>query len=670
MFRRSFVYILSASLVFSVTASAPGAATDEQVLAEIKKITNQLIKLQDKRGTWENTNHAEGRNSGGVTALVTYALLTAGVSYQDARLKRAIKYLQEKELTGTYAVACRSHVWGALPSRFAAEHRKDMQWLTKAAHPTEGGGYGFHYTYEAKTWDNSCTQYGVLGLWEASKRGLPVPASFWSQAEKHFLATQLPNGGWNYSAKHGAASKGTMNAAGLTCLYITRDYVHAGDFRRVGVTPNHPVQKAIEKGLVQLAKQPSLTMGGYGMYGHERVGLASGLKYIGGRNWFADQAAKLVKGGARSDPANLSFELLFLVRGRVPVFINKLMVPDFHWNNRPSAIAKLTKWVSDEIEQEMIWQVVPLAKNPEDWLDAPILFISGHEALALTEAQEKKIKRYIDLGGLLITTDEGSYKFTESIEAMLGKLYPQYKLQPLGEKDPVRNLVFNVKPGRMKTQSLHNGVRHLALVIPTDIAWTLHAGNFADTGPWGLLTNAYYYATEKGQARPRLAQHYLSKTGGGGPSMTVGRARYAGNWNPEPLAWEIQGNFMANAGKATVQTKNVGLSKLDGSGMKFVHVAGNTAIEFSQAEIDSVRKFVEGGGTIFFENVGGRGDFDQSVMEMLSKAFGRKRVRPVNLGSNLVTGKGFGGYDISKVDYRPFALLRMGQIEVPRLMTM
>ncbi|MDH3584728.1 MAG: DUF4159 domain-containing protein, partial [Phycisphaerae bacterium] len=334
-------------------------------------------------------------------------------------------------------------------------------------------------------------------------------------------------------------------------------------------------------------------------------------------------------------------------------------------------ISRLSKWVSDEIEQEMIWQVVPLAKSPEEWLDAPIMYISGHEALALTEAQEKKLKRYVDLGGLLVATaDSGSYRFTESVEELLKKFYPQYKLQPLAEKDALRDLVFQVRPGSLKVQSLHNGVRHLALVIPTDISWTLHSGNFSDTAPWRLLTNAYYYATEKGQARPRLARHYLPKTGSGGPALTVGRAKHSGNWNPEPLAWEIQGNFMANAGKANVKTKTVDLSDLGGSGVKLVHVAGNTAIQFTQAEIDSVRKFVEGGGTIFFENVGGRGEFDQAVMEMLSKAFGRKRVRPVNLGSDLVTGKGFGGYDISKVDYRPFALLRMGQIEVPRLMTM
>ena len=47
MSSRSFAFVLSLSLALSLSGPAAAAVTDAQVVAEIKKITNQLFKIHD-----------------------------------------------------------------------------------------------------------------------------------------------------------------------------------------------------------------------------------------------------------------------------------------------------------------------------------------------------------------------------------------------------------------------------------------------------------------------------------------------------------------------------------------------------------------------------------------------------------------------------------------------
>ena len=68
--------------------------------------------------------------------------------------------------------------------------REDLYWLQQAAHPVNTGGVSFRYLQDSKDWDNSTAQYGVLGMWEAAKRNLPVGGNFWAGFEKHAIATQ------------------------------------------------------------------------------------------------------------------------------------------------------------------------------------------------------------------------------------------------------------------------------------------------------------------------------------------------------------------------------------------------------------------------------------------------------------------------------------------------
>lgn len=694
--------LLVLSLLLALGPVAPVlAVTDAQVGQAIDQLVQFLYKQQNAQGHWDDAergdgNHSEGLQYGGTSALVTYALLAAGESYQKPQMKRAINALANFDIKGTYATALRMHVWSHLPDSFEPALRKDLAYLLTCPidSKTAPGAKAFGYGPGLDSWSNSRTQYGTLGLWEAAKRGMPVPQAVWTPLQSHFIATQLDSGAWIYNQQLHSTGTVAMTAAGLTAMYILQDYLHAEEFRTPGRADNHPIRKLIDRGLEFFSKNWKPTADspgrgsqflGYHLYGTERVGLASGRKYFGGLDWFAAGADVIVKntstkGFAVKGSSNYSspvvrsaFALLFLSRGRSPIFASKLEIPGHDWNNRPRDLANLAAWVSDTVEQKMNWQVIAIDNPVEDWLDAPMLYLTGAEPLKLDDKQKAKLKSYIDLGGLLIVAaDANSAQFVDSIEKLLAELYPRYPMQMIADDDELASIVFPIQPLRLGAKSIHNGARHLAIVLGgRDVPWTWHAQAHTDPAPWQFMINVYHYASEKGRIRNRLEDHVLrrNKTGGG-PKITVGRARYEGNWDPEPRAWTVQADRMFNASKAQIATKEFDLAKLPSpKDVPFVHVCGSEDVQFSADELESIKTYVEAGGRMLFENVGGRGLFLEGVQQSLLRAFPNQRLRPVATDHPILSGQGIGGYDVASVRYRPFVVFRIGNIDSPRLLS-
>src|SRR5438105_3431917 len=76
----------------------------------------------------------------------------------------------------------RANVWEyalrKLPedAHFKALLKEDYDWLLAAL----GDKEGWRYARESTDWDNSCTQYGVLGVWAAARAGFDPGDKFWT----------------------------------------------------------------------------------------------------------------------------------------------------------------------------------------------------------------------------------------------------------------------------------------------------------------------------------------------------------------------------------------------------------------------------------------------------------------------------------------------------------
>jgi hypothetical protein len=183
-----------------------------------------------------------------------------------------------------------------------------------------------------------------------------------------------------------------MTTAGLASMFLCYDNLLYDGFVKCDQGEKvQAVLRFLNKGLDWMDKNfGSIAQGGgqwwyYLLYGVERVGLASGYKYFGKADWYKLGAERLLRSqgadgawqGGVGPVVDTSYALLFLVRGRHAILFNKLEY-DGDWNDRPRDMAKLTQWIGKEFEETTVnWQIINLKVKPEEWLDAPILYISG-----------------------------------------------------------------------------------------------------------------------------------------------------------------------------------------------------------------------------------------------------------------------------------------------------
>lgn len=705
---------------------------DEYVQLAIRAIAEEIHARKSPDRLWEPASYADNTartQAGGYTALVVLSLLYAGETYQSERLKDVIEYLEKTELGGTYAVGIRAHVWAMLPPKFDALLDKDRKWLL-SAFSDRAAGWNYEHEPTTSRRDNSITQYGALGLWEAAKRGQRIEPRYWQLMEDRFIAMQLADGGWNYTGD--GRSTGSMTTAGLTVLFITQDFLHAQDAARVGAAKESPNQAAINRGLQWMdANFSALTNPGrdldyyYYLYGVERVGLASGYKFFAGRDWYREGAAELIRRLCSWDPeaktmtvhrtlggnpragelrtVDLCFALMFLSRGRVPVAINKLSDPDSTWNNRPRDVANLTWRIADAAEAGLNWQIVSTQAEPEQWLDAPLLYLASHEypawiprdptvikramdeqvahrarraagqaddeaAPALPTPQLEKLRRYLDLGGTLFAVSEGrSTALADAVTAAGRMMYPHLEWRDLPREHPAYTLYQPVRGTVPLLKGLSNGARELIILSPlTDFSEMYQVSPGKDDPLFHIGMNIFLYASEMNRARPRLERHVLERdaTRVGSVPATIVRASHAGAWDVEPLALEVFSAWAWNERGLDIALLDRPLASIHTlSPMpSLVIVSGLSAVELSEAERHAIRTYTESGGMILFENTGGRGDFTRSAEDSLRGLFPGP-IRAL-LRHPVITGEGTpGAAPIGRIVYRPFSFEVFGSRE-------
>ncbi|WP_432797594.1 DUF4159 domain-containing protein [Poriferisphaera sp. WC338] len=657
--------------VLAWAGSAQGA-TDEQIQQAITRMQDYFFSIHDGVDQWENQYKGNKIHGGGETALVTYALLSSGISPQDARLSPAIQYLMRKEMNGTYARSLRAHCFAAMPSSYASRLLSDARWL-KGAQSKGRFDYGAKFV---SRFDHSVTQYGVLGLWEYAKRGGGAAPLFWKSTQDHFISCQNEDGGWGYTP--GQKSTDAMTAAGVTALLVAQEQIH-----RNRSEPSKQLQEAIERGLVWLDlrahSKKGLVGGGamYDLYSIERVGMASGLKTFGRRDWFDAGADHILKrengtGSLGQNRVDTAFALLFLARGRVAVWMNKLRLSGREWNNRPNDLHMLTRHISKVREKEQNWQVVNADSPAHEWLNAPAAWLSSNREIEMTPREKKNLKRYISLGGLLVVCPEKrSKRFEVSITAMLSEMFPRAKWQEMSDDHPALTLLYEIDlPESRKGKVLSNGVRDLAIVLPDDWGMVMQRDKQATKkyDARDAMLNLYASVTDHGRQMNRMATLLEGKKAGvARDEMLIVRARYDGQWWHEPNSFHAVANMVFNRAEVELLGANLSIREIDVKREPMVRLTGKDAATLKDDELGAIEDYVLSGGTVLVETIGGRGRFSIELMKQLSLYLGRE-VRPVDDDSPLVNGAGLvGGFDRRKCGYRQFTILQVGPQQSARL---
>ncbi len=691
-------FVLTIAILLALTASARGSthATSKQVIAAIRKGVGFLLAQEQPKTMWEegihgsNSNGVVAQENGGESALVLESLLYVQQSLHLRRLnlfkpkmQAAIKYVVKLRSHCTYVSAFQAGAMDFLPQKRNWHVRTtlfyDRGFLLGSAHEDGGFTYAFYpakpkgFPRSGGDWDNSNTQNGVLGIWACQHGGIPIPRGFWYKESRHWRGCQYGDGEWGYWGVKGQPTKPTARAqtftpAGLASLLMADEFMQVGE-TVVRPKPDHAVSMAVRWMNANFSPTNQST---YSMYSVLRAGLATGIKIFNKHNWYQDFADQLVEnqspdGSWRPDFYQASsntataYALLILTRGLNPVFMNKLEYGKHYlgkWNSRQWDVASLTASVSRGTGVALNWQVVKLSSPVKQWLDSPILFLSGYVDPKFTPQQIAKFSAFTDAGGIIFCTcNQASLGFKNAM-IQDGQLASggHYEFHTLSSKSPI----YTIEPWanfHVPLLGLSNGVRYTWIICPTDLGeiWQRHAMKHKTA--WELPENLYLYATGKGYIADRLQSVYVpSPTTPPTKSMTVGLLKYAGNWNPEPGAWPRLGRLMALHHNLTVHLNTVGYSKLDPAKMQLLHATGTGLWHPDVRQRTELKTYLENGGTLFADAIGGGSAWGDSFIKVMQDVFPKDKFQPVPATSRILNGSAPGMVALKSVTYRKYFL--------------
>jgi Domain of unknown function (DUF4159)/Prenyltransferase and squalene oxidase repeat len=708
---------LLAAATAVLVASVPGrGATPAEVNAAIQKAKDYLYAHQAKDGSWENTPNPDpkggqadvnGKQWGGLTAIATYAELAAGESATtEPRLAKPILFLQNANIQGIYATGLRCQSWFLLndPKKFKPFIERDKVTLLNAVYAqpakAQSDEFGFYpYWFEkgqqqpANWYDRSVSQYGVLGVWALEQAGAEIPVSYWRLVDSAWRKAQHSDGGWSYRKADGpdkGASSVTMTAAGIATLFITQDYTlgSGADCKGNITNPN------IDAGLAWMDKHIMQALGGnyYGMYGIERIGVASGHKYFGPVDWFHVGADFLVKNQAADgswggDIPNTCFGLLFLARGRAPVIMNKLQYEvtenngkavEGPWNERPRDVANFAHWMgTHSVEGFFNWQVVNLRVPIEELHDSPILYISGNKELDFNNIELEKLRTFAEQGGVILgNSDCNNAIFSKSFEKLGNKLFPNYAFRDLPPGHPIfldEQYPARLWKSRLKVRGLSNGIRELMLLAPeADMARGWHTRSEKTKQElYELGADIFLYAVDKKNLMHK-GETYIVKDDPGiqtTRSATLVRLEAGDNWDPEPAGWRRLASILHNTDKVALTIKKGKIDAQTLKGAQLANLTGTAAVQLTEDQRKALKDFVDGGGTLIVDAAGASTEFANSAGEELMAIFGAPAVKemekPLPLANPIYN---MTGAKVESIHYRKFAGKSLvGDLRSPRI---
>ncbi|MCL2645943.1 MAG: DUF4159 domain-containing protein [Phycisphaerales bacterium] len=523
--------------------------------------------------------------------------------------------------------------------------------------------------------DLSNGQYGALGAWALTDWGTELPDEYWKVTDRFWRMMQREDGGWPYSTNGAGNSTPSMTAAGLASLFISQEFVDT----ELRLTPKP--DKNIDAGLAWIDKNFKPNDDMYYMYGVERVGLASGLKFFGKVNWYTEGAANVIRQqrpdgsigqnrhGVASTTVSTAYAMLFLARGRNPVLFNKLQY-NGPWNARPRDNAYVTRWMSKQVERPINWQIVNLQVKPEEWMDAPILLITGSVDPKFSAEDMEKLRTFVNAGGIIFSTaDGGKQAFTTAMKKYATELVNnKYEMRQLPKDHELFDKDFFYKGSGTEIKNIppllgmSNGARELWIHSPTDIGADWQMRKFASPYSFELGRALYYYASGKASLRSKLQPLAVEVVKGGETrSLSLARVDYAGNADPEPGAWAR----MAKVAKASLQidlkVEKVKFADLDVKKYPLAHLTGTGTMTFTDEDAAALKTYLNAGGILFADAAGGNVEFAESCKALIKKVYPDGELsllppdHPIYMGP--ANGAG-GGTKINEIDARKYVAFK------------
>ncbi len=673
------------------------------VVKAMKDGCDFLESQQRADGSWSGGT-ALTNNTVGVTSLAVLALINCDRPVDSPPVQNGLQFLRNLPpggVDGAHAVYETSLALMALCA--AEEYDKDLRRIQKLALLIEnaqlkkGTGRGlWEYKIDRPNddaGDASNGQYAVLALRDAVYAGAEVSRETWERVHQRWVNDQVGGGGWGYNSGNRTPS-GSMTVAGLSTIAITsrmlqddRDVDNQG---RPDCCQTPAPDKVMENGRRWLADNFSVNVnpgGGqfhfYYLYGLERAGRMSGVRFFGRHDWYREGAETFVKlqkaggdwisTGLEQDPVvNTSMALLFLSKGLSRVVVNKLdynspngvSQDDGEWNRHRFDVVNLVELIDGlpRWPARLTSQVVTLSRlKPETAVEemnqAPVLFISGREAPQLTVEQVSWLRNYVDAGGFIFASGNCDGKgFDLGFREIITRMFPQgdASLQRLTADHPVFRSEYLLNADSMELWGVDFGCRTSIIYSPDDLGclwqkWMKHEPkNRKQELSQRIIrgtrigVNVIAYATGReppeklndAGIRPNNAAANIQRG-----LLQIGKLRHNGGWDTAPKALK---NLLTALNEtvglaAATQVEAIPPTLEEMSRFPLVYMHGRYRFQIPAQQQQALRDYLDRGGVLFADSCCGSSNFDRSFRDLVRQLYPDQELKQIPVDHEMFT---------------------------------
>lgn len=684
--------------VFPGKASALSVSASE-VNEAIERAVGFIKRAQRPDGTWPDRPNYEG----GLTPLCLLALLNAGYGEDEAAVRRGLEQLDKFRPISTYAASLQTMVFCYVsPERYRQRIEENVRWL-ESKQVTDGkalGMWAFDDQGTADHIDNSMTHFAMLALYDAERVGVPVSEATWRLGLRAWNNNQNADGSWGWGP--GYEGTGSMTCGGISAVLIATSrnranaLVQGDEIDCCQPTQTNPV---VDRALTWLERNFRVRINpgsrfwlSYYLFSLERVGHLTSRRFIGKHDWYREGAEYLCQtqtfdGGWLADMdfeygkdpiVSTAFSLLFLSKGRRPIVLAHLQHgPPSDWNPHQNALFNLVAHVEQKWKRTLTHQVVDLRQiSPAELREIPVLFLNGRNLAALADAEREKLKEYLLNGGFLFAEQTcGDEAFDREFRAAVEAMFADdefAKLRLLAEEHPAWYAEQQVPDSDLlELWGLDIGCRTAIIYCPHDLScrWEIGRVGREDQLPYvvrnqvkvaqAIGANILAYATDR---KPKFkdpgkgSQTEESQEEIGRGLLQIVEIRQMTN---AAIAAHATENLLNQAAehlgiRTTPQATLLSLEEVDGIEQPFLFFHGNRAFSLSAIEREKLKQFLQRGGFVFANAVGGNEAFAKSFRREIDQLFPGKFLQAIPDDSLLLTDQ-LGGYPIEKVPFRSYA---------------
>jgi len=710
----------------------------QRVAAAIEAGVEFLEKQQRPDGRWSEYDSEPG----GVTALCALALLNSGRTPEHDSVKRALGYLEKQpDPEHTYSSSLMIMAFAqADAKKYTLTIRKlalalAARQMTRGEEKDKGG-----WTYKGPVGgsaDNSNTQFAVLALHEAEKAGVKISDQTWQLAYNYWTqpGMQAPSGGYGYGVNQRDAT-GSMTCAAIASLIITRDRLQTADAAVIDGKLQCCGAQAADTAIADamqwmgdrfsVSRNPNHPRSGgwwlYYMYALERVGRMSGQRFFVTRaapgrgrpepevhDWYRE-GCEVLLGPNGQDPfthswvgigtaegapeVGTAFALLFLSKGRRPVVVAKLQhqsdggmgLADCDHHRR--AVQNLTGRVERQWRRDLSWQTIDFTRHgaagavqvtAADLLEAPVLFLSGTQALDFSVEQRRVLKEYLQNGGFLFAeacSGNGcnGEAFDHSFRALMRDLFPDSELRKLPPDHAVWYAQEKVDPKHLPNDpefwlwGLDACCRTSVVYCPRTLScyWEL-AHPYRDSElPANLKEqieqvariggNVLAYATSR-ELKEKLDRPQIVVTNPGGRSprgaLVVPKLSHNGGPDEAPAALNNLLMVMEKQLQMRVDYEKRLIAPSDPKLLEYplVFMHGRRAFHFSAADRKALKDYIDRGGFLFADAICANKEFATALREELKAIYPDAQFNRIPL-THPIFSAAFHGFTLASVELR------------------